>query len=434
MKSSLTILVALLGVACGSAKGSEDDSPGRVDASADGSGGDGASGDALDFPDAPACATASAKLIKAPVDVIVAIDGSPSMGEEQAAVIDNINTKLAAVLDAAGLDYHVVMVSGGYCFKGPLASDAPCTEPNRTKLPRFFHSVQAVNNSDALTLLLWTYDGYTRPPNTCDKKAAPALKWRDQLRAEAMKYFVVVTDDDPSSFDYTYANARALSETGVACPAKPGKIDSTYCAYWNCPTFADKTADWGGEGFEKELYKLTPAGMFGSETNRKWVFHAIVGVPSELAPEAPVAPLTPACSEDGNTGENTGTEYQLLAKRTGGVRFPVCRTATGGGYAPVFSKISSKIVGVTACEYKLSSTGLGMIDLARVNVSLDPGDGTGNKTIPNDATKPCDGGANGWQYKDGGSTIVLCGAACEASKSAKAKVSVYVGCATELVK
>lgn len=75
-----------------------------------------------------------------------------------------------------------------------------------------------------------------------------------------------------------------------------------------------------------------------------------------------------------------------------------------------------------------------MIDLAKVNVSLDPGDGSGAKTVPNDATKPCASGANGWQYTDGGSTIVLCGAACEASKSSKAKVSVYVGCATELVK
>jgi len=385
------------------------------------------------LPDGPGCATATAKLTPAPVDVIIAIDASPSMGEEQAAVVANINDKLASILDKAGLDYHVVMVAGGYCFQPPLASGAPCTTANRTNLPRFFHSVQLVNNSDALTLLLWTYDGFTRPANTCDKKSAPELKWKDQLRPDATKYFIVVTDDDPSSFDYTYAAARSKADLGVTCPPKPGKIDPAYCAWWNCPTFADKTADWGGEGFEKELYKLTPAGMFGTAAKRKWVFHAIVGVKSELAPTDPLAPFTPACSEDGNTGENTGTEYQLLAMRTGGVRFPVCRTTTGGGYGPVFSKISGSIV-ATACAFSLTSTGLGTIDPSKVNVSIDLGDGSPPKTIPKDDTKPCDAGANGWQFKDGTSTIVLCGTACEAAKSSKAKVSVYVGCATEIVK
>src|SRR5690606_26150824 len=48
---------------------------------------------------------------KRPADVILVIDTSSSMGEEADAVEANINADLAAVLEADGIDYRIVMLA-----------------------------------------------------------------------------------------------------------------------------------------------------------------------------------------------------------------------------------------------------------------------------------------------------------------------------------
>jgi hypothetical protein len=407
---------ALLAFAAWAGCGSSDDAPPPGSATTAGVGGSGAAvssgngelsvgvgGSGGAVGEEP-CATASAAVVPSPVDVILTIDQSSSMGEEIAGVVDNINTHLVDVLGSSGIDYRVIFVAG--------VDGLPSG-------PEYFQSWAAVNSSDALTLLLWTYDGFYKAPNTCTKIADAVAPWRDQLRFDSHKVFIVVSDDDPSTFDCESA-AEACTDECEGCEANC----AGYCPMHQCPTYAEGPAAWGGGDFETELYALEPAGMFGSAAERKWVMHAIVPVTQALGPNDAITPLDDVCEDNGNSGVTTGVEYQKLAKLSGGQRFPSCDT----DYSPVFESIAATILPL-ACKFDLEQTGLGTPDPATTNVTVDYGDGQGPQTIPRDEGEPCDEGANGWQYADGGQSIVLCGAACAAVEaSSDAEVSITVGC------
>ncbi len=364
------------------------------------SGGGGSSGDA------GACATASDEVVPSPVDVIITIDQSASMGEETQGVISNLNTNLVNILQQANIDYHVIFVAG--------VTGLPTG-------PEYFQAQAPVNSSDALTLLLWTYDGNYKSANTCDKVPKPEVKWSDKLRYESQKVFIAVTDDDPTSFDCAHATASCTSNcTGCANNC------SGYCPNHQCPTFADQPAAWGGGDFPTELYKLQPAGMFGTAAEPKWVFHSIVPVDKQYAPTDPVTPLSQVCDSNGNTGETSGVEYQKLSILTGGIRFPSCDT----DYSPVFQSIAATIIPL-ACKFKLQGSNVGTPDPEKTNVSIDVGQGP--QPILKDDTLPCEAGANGWQFVDNDTAVVLCGSACDLVKqNANAQVKITLGCDTQV--
>jgi hypothetical protein len=71
------------------------------------------------------------------------------------------------------------------------------------------------------------------------------------------------------------------------------------------------------------------------------------------------------------------------------------------------------------------------IDRGRVNVLFTPSDGK-TKTIGRDPSKTaCN---QGWQYSPDGSSILLCGDACDAAKAdIGAKVEILFGCQTVTV-
>jgi len=109
--------------------------------------------------DGGGCATAVAAAIKQPVDVIIVIDQSGSMGEESVQVQTNIN-KLSAYLNATKLDYRVIMIAGmpgngalPMCVPEPLAGPS-CA----SKSPRYRAVNQHVESWDALKLVIQTYD------------------------------------------------------------------------------------------------------------------------------------------------------------------------------------------------------------------------------------------------------------------------------------
>jgi hypothetical protein len=353
-----------------------------------------------------ACAIASASVLPSPVDVIVAVDQSASMGEEIAGVVQNLDQSLAATLAASGLDYHVIFVAGDLGL--PMG-------------PEYFHADAPVNSSDALTLLLWTYDGSYKAPNTCDKMPSPAVEWKSRLRYEGYKVFIVVTDDDPSSFDCDAVASSCSGNCGGCQNECAG-----WCPNYQCPTYADQPAAWGGADFPTELYALEPAGMFGTPAEPKWTMHAIVPVTAQLGPGDPIQPLHTVCNANGNSGETSGVEYQKLAVARGGLRFPSCDT----DYSPVFETIAATIVPL-ACRFEIEQTGLGTPDPDHTNVTIDWGDAEGPQTIPQDESAPCDAGAQGWQWTDDGTAIILCGAVCAALESSStADVSITVGCET----
>src|SRR5450432_2437007 len=72
--------------------------------------GDG-SGGVVTPGDACVITSATATLIKEPVDIILVLDNSGSMADELQAVEDNINQNFATILQQSGVDYRVILIS-----------------------------------------------------------------------------------------------------------------------------------------------------------------------------------------------------------------------------------------------------------------------------------------------------------------------------------
>jgi hypothetical protein len=136
-------------------------------------------------------------LVRGPSDIIWVVDQSGSMDQETAYVQQKIND-FTAVIDASGLDYHVVMIAdpmedNAICVPPPLAGPS-CGNGNRFRLVP-----TGVASHDGPELAVTTYPMYS-----------------DFLRPEAVKHFVFVTDDDS---DWTAAmfttRLQALMPAGI---------------------------------------------------------------------------------------------------------------------------------------------------------------------------------------------------------------------------
>ncbi len=199
--------------------------------------------------------------------------------------------------------------------------------------------------------------------------------WKPVLRKDALKVFVPITDDNSTL-------------TGVE--------------------------------FDKQLL-AKPGGQFGDAKKRNYVVFPIMG-----APDFPKE--TPKC---GSNAVNTGSEYISLVKLTKGKWFPICLT----NFGPVFEEIAKTAASKVACELGIPEPPKGeTLDPTKVNVTYTPG-GTGkDEAILQDTSKPCDAGANGWQYNADKSKILLCGTACaKVQADPAAKVNVEFGCETQIV-
>lgn len=390
--------------------------------------------DAIGF-DGAACATGSDEVATQPVDIIVIVDQSASTGEERDAIEANINTNLVAVLEENALDYHVILINSdaALCPDPPLRlAGSDCLSSNP---PRYLRVPQAVNNSDELTLLLWTYEGDGKRPNSCVRMEGAVPAWRDALRPDALKVFLVFSDDDPTSYRASGApmscggGAGFAGCTSATCPTRDcDSVDwGSVCPNFGCPTFASGPADWnGGRDFLTELYALEPAGMFGDGLDdSRVVFHSLIGVPRTLEPSEPVTDRCDTCSFGGNTAENSGPTYQAISIATGGLRFPSCNT----DYSEVFGRISDRLLPL-ACELVVEETPGTTIDPSLVNVTFDRGDGSAPVLIRQDGRRAC-ADADGWQWNEDFTRIRLCGSACDAVRTSETgQVSITVGCAT----
>jgi hypothetical protein len=163
-----------------------------------------------------------------PADVIWAIDTSGSMLEETAAVRQNMNA-FSQQITNAGVDVRIVLIAeqysppvfpgfpdDGICIDAPLGS-GNC--PNDTNLPKFAHIYKTVSSTNALDMFLGTYD-----------------LWKSQLRDNALKIFVVVTDDNSS-----LPAAQFTDQINVIDPSKISphqwRFYGIYC-FTKCPSAA----------------------------------------------------------------------------------------------------------------------------------------------------------------------------------------------------
>ena len=118
------------------------------------------------------CGTVSARALgsKRPVDVIWAIDSSPSMRQEIETVEANLNA-FAQNIGRSNLDYRVVMIGsdrdleGGVdipefhdhiaiCVPPPLSGAAGCPD---TDSATYFHARVPIHSDDALTVLMASF-------------------------------------------------------------------------------------------------------------------------------------------------------------------------------------------------------------------------------------------------------------------------------------
>lgn len=339
-----------------------------------------------------ACAdtSAEASLVSVPVDIIIVIDSSGSMNGEIEAVERNINDNLATILDAAGVDYRVIMLaeyrddggdaSDGVCISSPLSGIVDCTSRDRgdpTPGDRFFHYDERVGSRNSLEKILETYGAAD------DREQAP-MGWSQWLRPGAQRAFLEITDDQ-SSMDF--------------------------------------------EDFETALFAL-PTLMresdFGTPEERNYVFHSIIGMTENDPATTAWPPTAPVQGDRCSPGSvSAAPNYQELSILTGGLRFPLCNNDS---FDVIFEQIAEDVVrGVSlGCSFEPERPPGGETpDFDRVVVLYQPGGGEADSLTRVASEADCV--ANGF-YLDG-SQINLCPALCAiAEEDEEGVLSVHVAC------
>ncbi len=197
--------------------------------------------------------------------------------------------------------------------------------------------------------------------------ADPRLSFRDFLRPEAIKVFIPITDDESS-----------LS----------------------------------GASFDLELLGRRGGSLFGTAEARRYMFFPVIGSLDY--------PSTAQCA----TSFAAGNEYQYLASLTNGKWFSVCQPSL----EPILQAIGESVAKTLVCEVDIPEPPAGStLDLTKINVRVTPENGS-EIVVPQDRTRPCEEGADGWQFSSDKKKIVLCGSSCTAAK--RSTISVGFGCTT----
>lgn len=349
--------------------------------------GAGTGGTTVDPGDA-ACTkyTQEAKTLYQPADIIWAIDTSGSMVEEAAAVQTNINTFSQQIV-ASGIDVHVTMLAGyqflilpGICVPYPLGSGFCPPNGSDTSLPHFFHHPSSMIDSvEAANKLVKLFPGY-----------------KQMLRPGALKYIVVVTDDD------------SRTGTGSGGTGDPGPYD-------NNPDL-----------FIKDFTALDPM-LKDANGNPTWKLSAIYSFTQ--CPNAAAI----------------GQVWKQIVTKTGGIHGDICNCPPGQPAAcaqtfqTIFNELATKIIQgsqALTCEWMIPAPPAGQtLDPSKVNVELEDKTAGTSKTLyhVNDAGS-CDSNLGGWYYDDNNypSSVKACPASCTEVQAVKeGKVNVVFGCATQ---
>ncbi len=341
-------------------------------------------------PDA-ACNVISAKANKPAVDIIWVVDNSCSMGDEIDKVRTNINQAFVPIIDKSIIDWQVIMISKRGSSSRQVCVQPPLAGANCADLPPKFHQISCeVGSSDSLVIASNSYTVTQGFPPICDPDAKP---WNKLARFDATKVFVEVTDDEAAPWPLMNA-----------------------------------------DGFDNWALNIAkPPGVFGTKTARKYIFHGIIGMDKN---NPNVACNTSTGSEPGPDGGPTGNaavapglEYQKLAKLTGGITRSICET----DWNDIFNTIAAGIVNKLSCEYVPTPPAGKTLDPNKVNVNFTPSGGT-SQPILQDNNKPCDQGADGWQWDPSKTKILLCGATCDKVKADEnGQIDLEFGCATKVV-
>lgn len=213
--------------------------------------------------------------------------------------------------------------------------------------------------------------------------------WRPSVRPDALKIFIHFTD--------------ATSGTGASISGYSGTFDEVLVAR--------EPALWGTAG------------------DYRFVYHAFVGLTPNTPPEAPYEASAPLVSGTCSGAFVNPEALQEMARRTGGLRFPLCSFDRFDG---VFQRIADSAIAraTVPCELALPEAPGGMtIDLATLAVRYRSG--AGAATVLLRAATAGDCTDEGFLIE--GDRVVLCPAACAIVEADPAAVlTVLTGCDPEL--
>ena len=345
------------------------------------------------------CATqqADADVERMPVDIIVTIDNSGSMQEEIDAVENNINTKFASILQTSGVDYRVILLSRhekrgrqtSICVLPPLSANTACppTPDQPAFTERFYQYSLKVDSLNSLSLLVDTFDA-TVP----DEFGLAPMGWGAWLRPNASKVFLEITDDNSTTMSAVDFVAKITAKSA----------------------------------------------QFGTSAAPTFIFHSIIGIgekPQVTEPWQPTEPVqTTTCTGNADKVENHGPVYQELSRSTGGLRFPLCQFTA---FDAVFETIAKDVVShaAIACEFPIPAPPKGQdLDLSKVAVSYDAGDGNPAKTF-GQAMSLAECQADAFYIDSASGKILLCPDTCAAAQRGKApKIDVLFTCEPTFVK
>lgn len=327
-----------------------------------------------------ACAdtAAEATLVRVPVDIIITIDSSGSMNGEIAAVQRNINSNLAAILDASGVDYRVILI-GAYpaiCITAPLSGISSCTSPPADPISgeRFFHYERVIGSTNSFQRILDTYAA-------ADPNGIAPTGWGGLLRPGATRAFMEISDDD-SAMRYTMFDERLLA---------------------------------------------LPGGHFGTAAERNYVWHSIIGMVANVPADAAWLPTDPVHRTNCTPGSaGYAEDYQELSILTGGLRFPLCNNDS---FDVIFRQVAADVVRGSSlgCSYEPTRPPGGESpDFERVVVIYDPGTGAPRSLRRVADVSACSAGGD---YYVDGARIELCPDTCSAIEGDDAgSLAVHVAC------
>ena len=334
------------------------------------------------------------------VDIVFVIDNSGSMAEEIAAVRSNINVNFAQLIQESGVDFRVVLLSQfgsegtGVCVDPPLAG-APCSAGLAASTSDvFFHYDMPIDSFDPLCRLLQAFD----QPDAAGRAPYGFRQW---LRPEARKVFVLISDDSASCI--WNSGDGSIVEFGTK-EADPFKVALT---------------------FHETLLARSPE-QFGTPPDTRYTFYSIVGIAPNEPPTEPWFPHHELNADACDTAPSPGLSYQALSVITDALRYPVCE---GRGFDAVFRVLARSVVEAAKadCSFELPNAPPGQtIARSTINVEYEPGDGgEAQRFVQVPDTASC----TATSFVLGESRIDLCPDACAAvQEDSKAEVRVLYGC------
>ncbi len=374
------------------------------------------------------CASVSeeATLASRPVDIIVAIDNSGSMGGEISEVEVQMTKNFAAILDAAvpPIDYRVILVARhgqngaeSVCIAEPLGTvpdandDGHCdTVPQQPtdNPPKFFHHSVEISSHNALCRLRQQFD-------VADEWNLHPNGYKELLRDDSYKFFLVITDDRPSS----------SQQDGCTMIYDDGN---------DAGTAVTMAAQW-----DADMQALSPEHFGADAESRNYTFWSVVSLAPYMGsaadkygephpPDVALAPITTAECSPG--AQNPGVGYQALSVLTGGYRYPTCAAddTPPGDYEKLFTLMAQGVIegAQVGCEFLIPEPPAGQTpDLNTLEVDYES-DGMLVSTFTQvPGLAECDD--TSFYIED--DTIILCPGACATVQSDEnAKLTVSYDC------